>query len=114
MISPYVLPGLKTKIKDLKRIVSITSITDEVCNYYATDIEVLRIKNRNKTKVQARYVLCYMLRRHTAMSLDDIAQYLSPAITDHTTVMHGVAFIQGQLSLKHDNPIKIILNEIYI
>jgi chromosomal replication initiation ATPase DnaA len=114
MISPYVLPGLKTKIQNLKRIVSITSITDEVCSYYATDIEQLRIKNRNKTKVQARYVLCYMLRRHTAMSLDDIAQYLSPAIKHHCTVMHGIAFVTGQLSLKHENPIKIILNEIYI
>jgi chromosomal replication initiation ATPase DnaA len=48
------------------------------------------------------------------MSLVDVAKFLSPAITDHTTVMHGVAFVQGQLSLKHDNSIKIVLNEIYI
>jgi chromosomal replication initiation ATPase DnaA len=114
MISPYVVPGLRTKIKNLKRIVSITSITDEVCSYYATDIEQLRIKNRNKTKVQARYIMCYMLRKHTEMSLDEIAEYLSPAITDHTTVMHGIQVIKNQLSLKHENPIKIVLNEIYI
>jgi chromosomal replication initiation ATPase DnaA len=114
MISPYVVPGLRTKIKDLKRIVSITSISDVVCFYYATDIEQLRIKNRNKTKVQARYIMCYMLRKHTEMSLDEIAQYLSPAITHHCTIMHGIAFVQGQLSLKHDNIIKIVLNEIYI
>jgi chromosomal replication initiation ATPase DnaA len=55
-----------------------------------------------------------MLRKHTEMSLDEIAEYLSPAITDHTTVMHGISFVTGQLSLKHDNPIKIVLNEIYI
>ena len=114
MISVYVMPGLKTKIKDLKRIVSVTAITSAVIEYYDMDMEILRIKNRNKTKVQARYILCYMLRRHTAMSLDDIAQYLSPAVTDHTTVMHGIAFVTGQLSLKHDNEVKNILNEIYI
>jgi chromosomal replication initiation ATPase DnaA len=55
-----------------------------------------------------------MLRKHTEMSLDEIAEYLSPAITDHTTVMHGIQFIKNQLSLKHENSIKIILNEIYI
>jgi len=114
MISSYVVPGLRTKIKDLKRIVSITSISDEICSYYATNIEELRIKNRNKTKVQARYILCYMLRKHTEMSLDEIAEYLSPAITDHTTVMHGIQVIKNQLSLKHENSIKLVLNEIYI
>jgi chromosomal replication initiation ATPase DnaA len=55
-----------------------------------------------------------MLRKHTEMSLDEIAEYLSPAITDHTTVMHGIAFVKGQLSLKHENSIKLVLNEIYI
>jgi chromosomal replication initiation ATPase DnaA len=55
-----------------------------------------------------------MLRKHTEMSLDEIAQYLSPAITHHCTIMHGIAFVTGQLSLKHDNAIKTILNEIYI
>jgi chromosomal replication initiation ATPase DnaA len=114
MISAYVVPGLKEKVINLKRIVSVGAITKAVTEYYCFDMETLRIKNRNKTKVQARYVLCFMLRRHTAMSLDDIAQYLSPAVTDHTTVMHGIAFVTGQLSLKHENEVKNILNEIYI
>jgi chromosomal replication initiator protein len=108
------MPGLKEKVINLKRIVSLDAITKAITMYYDIDIANIRTRGRNKTVVQARYIMCYLLRKHTGMSLDDIAQYLSPAITDHTTVMHGVEFIKGQLSLKHDNPVKKILNEIYI
>ena len=114
MISPYVVPGLKSKIQNLKRIVQIADIITSVTDYYNMDITILRTKGRNRTLVQARYVLCYLLRKHTAMSLIEIAQYLAPGITDHTTVIHGVREIKAQLSLKHDNEVKTILNEIYI
>ncbi len=108
------MPGLKEKIANLKRIVSVNAITKVVTEYYNMDMAVLRTKGRNRTVVQARYILCYLLRKHTAMSLIDIAKCLSPGINDHTTVIHGVNEIKDQLSLKHDNPVKSILNEIYI
>ena len=114
MISPYVVPGLKSKIQNLKRIVRIDDITKVITEYYGMDLDYIRAKNRTNRVVQARYVFCYLLRKHTDMSLVDVAQFLSPAITDHTTVMHGIAFVKGQLSLKHENSIKIVLNEIYI
>ena len=108
------MPGIREKIANLKRIVSVNAITKAVTEYYGMDMAVLRTKGRKKTKVQARYILCYLLRKHTAMSLDEVAEYLSPAITDHTTVIHGVNEIKDQLSLKHDNLVKTIMNEIYI
>lgn len=108
------MPGLKEKVINLKRIVSVAAITKAVTQYYNIPMEDLRTRDRYKILVQARYVLCYLLRKHTAMSLVEIAQHFSPAIKDHTTVMHGVAYIKGQLSLKHDNEIKTVLNEIYI
>jgi chromosomal replication initiator protein len=114
MISPYVVPGLKTKMQNLKRIVSVDAITQAITKYYDMDLDSIRAKNRTTRIVQARYVMCYMLRKHTDMSLIDVAQYLSPGITDHTTVMHGIRYIKGQLSAKHENTIKIVLNEIYI
>ncbi len=113
-MSPYVMPGIKEKVINLKRIVSVGAITKAVTEYYGMDISYLRIKGRNRTVVQARYIMCYLLRKHTAMSLIDIAKCLSPGINDHTTVIHGVKEIKDQLSLKHDNPVKTILNEIYI
>ena len=113
-MSPYVMPGIREKVINLKRIVSVAAITKSVTEYYNMDIAILRTKGRNRTLVQARYVLCYLLRKHTSMSLIEIAQYLAPGITDHTTVIHGVESIKGQLSLKHDSEIKNIMNEIYI
>ena len=103
-MSPYVMPGLKTKINNLKRIVSVDGISKAITDYYGMDLDAIRAKVRTTRIVQARYVFCYLLRKHTDMSLLDVAHYLSPGITDHTTVMHGVAFVKGQLSL----------NEIYI
>lgn len=114
MISPYVTPGLKTKIHNLKRIVSVDAITKVITDYYGMDMDTIRTKCRTSMIVQARYVFCYLLRKHTDMSLVDVAQYLSPGITDHTTVMHGIAYVKGQLEAKHENTIKIVLNEIYI
>jgi chromosomal replication initiator protein len=113
-MSPYIMPGLKTRIHNLKRIVSVDQITKVITDYYGMDIDAIRAKVRTNRIVQARYVMCYMLRKHTDMSLVDVAKYLSPAITDHTTVLHGVRFVTGQLSAKHENSIKIVLNEIYI
>jgi len=113
-MSPYVMPGLKIKIHNLKRIVSVDAITKSITDYYGMDIEQIRAKVRTNRVVQARYVLCYMLRKHTDMSLVDVAKYLSPAITDHTTVLHGVRYVTEQLGAKHENSIKLVLNEIYI
>ena len=114
MISAYVMPGLRTKIKDLKRIVSVSAITSAVTDYYGINIDELRLVSRKTKRVQARYVLCYLLRKHTTMTLNDVAQYLSPAINDHSMVIYGCNEIKGQLSLKHENEVKNILNEIYI
>ena len=108
------IPGLKTKVNNLKRIVSVDQISKVITDYYGMELDAIRAKVRTNRVVQARYVMCYMLRKHTDMSLVDVAKYLSPAITDHTTVLHGVRFVTGQLSAKHENSIKIVLNEIYI
>ena len=113
-MSPYVMPGIREKVINLKRIVSLAALTKAVTQYYNIEIEILRKRGRKKTVVEARNILCFLLRKHTALTLQDVADYFSPAITDHTTVIHAVESIKGQLSLKHDNPVKTILNEIYI
>jgi len=114
MISPYIMPGLKSKIHNLKRIVSVDAIIKVITEYYGMELETICAKVRTTRIVQARYVLCYMLRKHTDMSLVDVAKFLSPGITDHTTVMHGIRYVKEQLGAKHENSIKIVMNEIYI
>jgi chromosomal replication initiation ATPase DnaA len=46
--------------------------------------------------------------------LKKIAEQLNPAITDHTTVIYGIRFVEGQMSIKSDNDVKLMMNEIYI
>ena len=114
MINARVIPGLKFKSIKVQRKLSINVIMKAVCIHYETDIVALRQISRKSRTVQARYILFYLLRRHTDMSLVDVASYFSPAITDHSTVLHGIRYIEGQLEAKHENSIKVIMNEIYI
>jgi len=114
MMNAYVIPGLKSRAHKLKRKVQADDIETEVLQYFKLSPEIIRTKDRNHKIVTTRYVLCYLLRKHTSMTLVEIVQYLSPAISDHSTVVHGVRFVTGQLSAKTDNEIKDIFNEIYI
>ena len=113
-MNAYIIPGLKSKVNKLKRKVQVSDIENEVLSYFKLSPEIIRTKDRNHKIVTTRYVLCYLLRKHTSMTLVEIVQYLSPAISDHSTVVHGVRFVTGQLSAKTDNEIKDIFNEIYI
>ena len=114
MISPYVLPGLKSKIQNLKRIVQIDDIIQSVCVYFKTDIETIRRKDRSHKAVLMRMIICYLLRKHTTLTLKQIAEQLNPAISDHTTVIYGIRFVEGQMSINNDNDVQTIMNEIYI
>ena len=113
-MNAYIIPGLKSRVTKLKRKVQADDIETEVLQYFKLSSEIIRTKDRNHKIVSARYILCYLLRKHTSMTLVEIAQYLAPAISDHSTVVHGVRFVTGQLSSKTDNEIKDIFNEIYI
>jgi chromosomal replication initiator protein len=113
-MNPYIIPGLKNKAHKLKRIVQADDITSNVLDYFRLDGDIIRTKNRSRKIVTARHIICYLLRKHTGMTLQQIAEYLKPAISDHTTVLHGINYVTGQLSAKNENDIKNIMNEIYI
>lgn len=113
-MNAYIIPGLKSKVSKLKRKVQVEDIETEVLNYFKISPEIIRTKFRKHRIVIARYVLFYLIRKHTNMNLIEIVEYISPAISDHSTVVHGVRFVTGQLSAKTDNEIKDIFNEIYI
>jgi chromosomal replication initiation ATPase DnaA len=46
------------------------------------------------------------------MNLNEIARYFSPAVSHHTTVMHGINMVSGQNEMKFDNEIKTHLQKI--
>ena len=113
-MNPYIIPGLKSKAHKLKRIIKTDEVVNAITDHFKCSLEDLRAKNRNKKLVQVRYIMCYMLRKHTDMTLQEIADYFKPAITDHTTSLHGINYITGQLDAKFPNTTKEIFNEIYI
>jgi len=113
-MNAYVIPGLKSRAHKLKRIIKRDEVVNAITDHFKCDIQDLRAKNRNKKLVQVRYIMCYMLRKHTDMTLKEIAEYFKPAMTDHTTSLHGINYISGQLNAKFPNATKDIFNEIYI
>lgn len=113
-MNAYIIPGLKERSLRLKRLMKADDISKSILEHFNVSFEEVTKKSRKHTIITVRFIVCYMLRKHTDMTLMAIAYYLSPAIRDHTTVIHAVRFIEGQLSSKFDNHIKDIFNEIYI
>lgn len=78
-------------------------ILKEVKDYYNFDITR---RTRIRKFVEARHMACYILRKYTNMSLNEIAAVLK--LRDHTTVIHGLNRLQGLLDT-HDQ--KSVMDE---
>ena len=73
--------GLFTRNK-IKRIESV------VCEYMGETPEGLKVKSRKRNLVLCRHVSFFLLRRHTRLTLKQIARYYG--LLDHSTVIHGI------------------------
>lgn len=100
-ISPYVIPG----IRYVHKVNTPDYVVNRVLDYFKTDLAQLRVRRRDRKYVNMRAVLCWYLYHKCRWSLKDTADYLNPAISNHTTVRHALRFVQDQLSLGDDNEI---------
>jgi chromosomal replication initiator protein len=48
--------------------------------------EQLSSRNRKRPLVEARQIFCYLMRKHTKLSLEEISSYI---LRDHATVIHS-------------------------
>ncbi len=71
------------------------TILDAVCAFYEITIKLIKGTKRDKPIVEPRQVLMYLLKKHTGMTLDEIADFLGGR--DHTTIMHGSKKIEALL-----------------
>jgi chromosomal replication initiator protein len=113
MISPYALVGIRKD--DLPKILGQMNpdeIIDAVCDFYKVTRPQIKERCRKREIIQARFVASYFLRTYTKLTLKEIAGYFGKGMTDHTTVMHAIASIKNQLSLKSDNDTKFDVEEI--
>jgi len=108
----FVMPGLKVRPKFNPIYRDKEFIIRQVCTYFDIKVDSLRVRRRDRKVVIARQICFYYLYKMTYMKLNDIAEYFSPGVSHHTTVMHGINMVSGQNEMKFDNEIKMHLQNI--
>jgi chromosomal replication initiator protein len=78
-----------------RRAVRPESVLEAVTRYYNVSLLDLQGKARDKRVVGPRQVAMYLLREETPLSLPDVGALLGGR--DHTTIMHGVQKVAGEL-----------------
>lgn len=89
----------------MKAVPDVLRVTADHLN---VKVDELKLKSRKMRMVYARQLICYILKRYCEMSLREILEelqppYGQPAITDHTTVIHGIKTISGMIDVDDGN-----------
>jgi chromosomal replication initiator protein len=79
-----------------KRNVSVNDILKAVCSYYAVKVPDIKGKRRTKDLVIPRQVAMFLMKEMTDTPYMTIGDFLGGR--DHTTIMHGVRTIEGEVS----------------
>jgi chromosomal replication initiator protein len=95
-------PQLNTK----RRLITLPRIIDTVARFYSVAEKDLRGKGRTKEIVLPRQVAMYVMREETDRSLADIGQSLGGR--DHTTVLHGIDKMVGEIERNTDRRQEIL------
>jgi chromosomal replication initiation ATPase DnaA len=103
IMNAWIIPGLKEKPIYNRRIQTKIQVIEIVLNYFNITMEDLTKKSRSRELVIKRYVMAYCLKKHADQNLCEIARILRPGISNHTTVMYGLALIEGQLTSPFQN-----------
>lgn len=64
-----------------------------VCRHYGIEEKAIRGKGRTRAVAEPRRVAMHMMRKHTNMTLQDIADELC---RDHTTVIYGLQTVKDE------------------
>ncbi len=70
-------------------------VVEGVCNFYNIKATQLKGPKRDASLVKARQVAMYLLKKELGLTLVEIGNVLGGR--DHTTVMHGIGKVEGQL-----------------
>lgn len=108
MISPYVIPG----IRESARLNTAEYVTQSVLTYFKCDLSSLKVRRRDRHIIVRRSILAYYLHHKCRLKLKEIAAYLAPGVTHHTTIIHLIRGVEDQLSLKNDNEIALHIKNI--
>ena len=81
---------------DVRKPVNLNQILKAVCNYYSVKAVDIKGKKRTKDLVIPRQVAMYLIKELTQTPYMTIGEFLGGR--DHTTIMHGVEKINGEVS----------------
>ncbi len=93
--SEVALKALGKETEEKRGSLHADDIIKEVCNFYSIKPTQLKGPKRDASLVRARQITMYMLKAELKLTLVEIGNILGGR--DHTTVMHGVEKIEGQL-----------------
>lgn len=126
--SYYVYPGLKQNLLTVRQLnylkcsqgdpASLYVIFLEVCKYFHLPPENVRKPCRKRELVWARQLYCYLAKKFTSLSLNQIGEVIGGK--DHTTVIHSNTtannLIKNHADLKDDamNLERIVSDKLYI
>lgn len=104
-VSIYAIPGLKEFYKTHENAHSVAQrIITKVSEFYGIDEFCIRSKNRKREYTIARQFCMFFIRRKTNLTLKETARLFSGR--DHTTCIHSISYIQGQINFSHYTDIK--------
>lgn len=105
--SVYAMVSLKYKPNVVKSDrETLRFILKQVCEYFNISPYLLKNKNRKRDFVSARHVTMYLISRNTNITLREIVNSLKPAVTHHSTVLHGIEKVSQQLNFEQGNDLK--------
>ncbi len=104
----WVMPGIT--LVPIRRTPEV--VLNILLDYFKIELSELKFKTRKHRMVSTRYIMFYYLYKMTDLSLNEIATIFSPAVTDHTTVIHGIRYVKDQISSKFENDVKEHVNNI--
>jgi len=108
MMSPYVMPG----IRYVANVSTPQYVTQRILDHFETDLIEVRRRSRKRNVVTIRAIMCHYLYHKCNWSLQNVADFLRPAISNHTTVIHALRLVQDQISLNNDNEISMHIKNI--
>ena len=110
-MNAYAIPGIPAKNRIKISHMNVENIITTVCSYYGEDRSFVMQRSRKKDVVKARYICMYLIYEKMDLSLKSVGKFFN-CNYDHTTVIHGISSIKGQLSLPFETPVKRELEEI--
>ena len=73
----------------------IDKIESVVCEYNGETPERIKEKCRLRSIVLSRHIIFFLLRKHTLLTLNEIAHYYG--LKDHSTVIHGIKALEDRM-----------------